>query len=211
VNELRLDYTDVDGRLSRIFLPMFFGFFAVWGLWFLYLLVVHPPSVVAGVVFGAIVLTLITWLFGWLALRIAVISWRSGRGTWWLRLSHSGFEVNDRIMRPRFYRWRDIDKFMLVAPSNEIEQAVLAPAISFADAAKNGDGHGPVFRVGFAYAGLRRRSILRAMFADFSGVDGTKADGLVMGYWDRPFDEAVHLMNEWHRRHRALQPGHEDV
>ena len=25
--------------------------------------------------------------------------------------------------------------------------------------------------------------------------DGTKADGLVMGYWDRPFDEAVDLMN----------------
>ena len=34
---------------------------------------------------------------------------------------------------------------------------------------------------------------------------------MVMGYWDRPVDEAVHLMNEWHRRHRALQPGHEDV
>ena len=54
-----------------------------------------------------------------------------------MRLSHSGFEVDD--------------KFMLVAPSNEIERAVLAPAISFAGAAKNAGYHGPVFRLGFAY------------------------------------------------------------
>ena len=100
---------------------------------------------------------------------------------------------------------------MLVAPSTEIERAVLAPAISFAEAACNGGDHGPVFRVGFAYAGRRRRSVLRAMFADFSGLDGTKADGMVMGFWDRPFDEAVDLMNEWHRRHRALTPGRPDV
>jgi hypothetical protein len=33
--------------------------------------------------------------------------------------------------------------------------------------------------------------------------DGTKADGVVMGYWDRPFDEAVDLMNAWLRRNRA--------
>ena len=57
MTELRLNYTDVDGLLSRVFLPMFFGFFAGWGLWFLYLLVVHPPSVMAGLVFGAVVLT----------------------------------------------------------------------------------------------------------------------------------------------------------
>ena len=32
--------------------------------------------------------------------------------------------------------------------------------------------------------------------------DGTRADGLVMGYWDRPFDEAVDLMNEWLARYK---------
>ncbi len=33
------------------------------------------------------------------------------------------------------------------------------------------------------------------------GPGGT-ADGYVMGWWDRPFDEAVDLMNEWLTRHR---------
>jgi hypothetical protein len=31
-----------------------------------------------------------------------------------------------------------------------------------------------------------------------------RVDGLVMGYWDRPFDEAVDLMNEWHARYKAI-------
>jgi hypothetical protein len=35
------------------------------------------------------------------------------------------------------------------------------------------------------------------------GRDGTEADGLVMGYWDRPFDEAVDLMNEWLARYKT--------
>jgi hypothetical protein len=28
-------------------------------------------------------------------------------------------------------------------------------------------------------------------------------DGIVMGYWDRPFDEAVDLMNEWLARYKT--------
>jgi hypothetical protein len=48
-----------------------------------------------------------------------------------------------------------------------------------------------------------RRSSSRKLFGDFSGRDGTKADGTVMGYWDRPFDEAVDLMNEWRSRYPA--------
>ncbi len=39
MTQRQLNYTDVDGRLVRIFLPMFFGAFAAGGLWFLYLLV----------------------------------------------------------------------------------------------------------------------------------------------------------------------------
>ena len=48
-----------------------------------------------------------------------------------------------------------------------------------------------------------RRSLSRKLFGDFSGRDGTRADGTVMGYWDRPFDEAVDLMNEWRSRYPA--------
>jgi hypothetical protein len=33
------------------------------------------------------------------------------------------------------------------------------------------------------------------------GRDGTEAD--VVGYWDRPFDEAVDLMNEWLARYKT--------
>jgi hypothetical protein len=110
--------------------------------------------------------------------------------------------VNDRVLRPRRYDWRDIEKFMLVAPTAEIERAVLAPAISFSEVIKDGGGL-PVFRVGFALSTRRRRSLSRRLFADFSGRDGTRADGTVMGYWDRPFDEAVDLMNEWRSRYPA--------
>jgi len=198
----QMNYADADGRLVRAFLPMFFGAFAAAGLWFLYLLVIYPPSIPLAVVAVGLVSIATTWLFGWLALRVAVISRRSGRGDWWLRLSTSGFEVNDRILRPRRYDWCDIEKFMLVAPTAEIERAVLTPAISFSEVGKDGGGL-PVFRVGFALSTRRRRSLSRRLFADFSGRDGTRADGTVMGYWDRPFDEAVDLMNEWRSRYPA--------
>jgi hypothetical protein len=202
MSQYQLNYTDVDGRLVRIFLPVFFGAFAAGGLWFLYLLVVYPPSnPLAAAVIGLVVIAVI-WSFGWLSARIGVIAWRCGRGDWWLRLSSNGFEVNDRIFTPRRYGWRDIEKFMLVAPSQQIEHAVLAPAVSFADGLKDG-APPPLFRVGFALSTGHRRSLFRRLFADFSGRDGTKADGTVMGYWDRPFDEAVALMNEWRSRYPA--------
>lgn len=202
MNACQLNYTDVDGRLVRIFLPAFVGAFTAGGLWFLYLLVVYPPSIPLAAAMTGLVLIAVTWLFGWLAVRLAVVSWRSGRGDWWLRLSSSGFEVNDRILRPRRYAWSDIEKFMLVAPSAQIEHAVLAPSISVAEAVKGG-GVQPSFRVGFAVSTGHRRSLARRLFADFRGRDGTRADGTVMGYWDRPFDEAVDLMNEWRSRYPA--------
>jgi hypothetical protein len=202
MTQYQLNYTDVDGRLVRIFLPMFFGAFAAAGLWFLYLWVVHPPSIPLAAAMTGLVLTAITCLFSWLAVRLAVACWRSGRGDWWLRLSSNGFEVNDRILRPRRYAWRDIEKFMLVAPSAQIDHAVVAPGISFAEAATSGV-QAPSFLVGFACSTGHRRSLIRKLFADFSGRDGTRADGTVMGYWDRPFDEAVDLMNEWRSRYPA--------
>lgn len=203
MTQRQLNYTDVDGRLVRIFLPMFFGAFAAGGLWFLYLLVVHSPSIPLAAAVTGLILVAVTWLFSWLAVRVAVVSWRSGRGDWWLRLSTSGFEVNDRIFRPRRYEWRDIEKFMLVAPSAQIEHAVVAPGISFREAATDGGVRLPAFRVGFALSTGHRRSLSRKLFADFSGRDGTRADGTVMGHWDRPFDAAVDLMNEWRSRYPA--------
>ena len=202
MTEYQLNFTDVDGRLGRIVMSMFSGAFTAAGLWFLYLLVAYPPSMPLAVAAIGIVLVAWIWLSGWLTVRIAVISRRSGRGDWWLRLSGSGFEVNDRILRPRRYQWGDIERFMLVAPSAEIEHAVLAPPISFAEAFKDGVAL-PVFRVGFALSTGRQRPLSRKLFADFCGRDGTRADGTVMGYWDRPFDEAVALMNEWRSRYPA--------
>ena len=203
MTDYRLNYTDVDGRLVRIFLPMFFGAFAAGGLWFLYLLVAYPPSTPLAAAAIGLVLIAGTWLSGRQALRIGAISARSGRGDWWLRLSTSGFEVNDRIFRPRRYEWRDIEKFMLVAPSAQIEHAVVAPGISFREAATDGGVRLPAFGVGFALSTGHRRSLSRKLFADFSGRDGTRADGTVMGHWDRPFDAAVDLMNEWRSRNPA--------
>jgi hypothetical protein len=57
--------------------------------------------------------------------------------------------------------------------------------------------------VGFRCSPWRRRYLAGKLFSDLRGRDGTRVDGLVMGYWDRPFDEAVDLMNEWHGRYKA--------
>lgn len=48
---------------------------------------------------------------------------------------------------------------------------------------------GPLVQVGFRYLPDRRRSPRR------------QADGYVMGFWDRPFDPAVLLVNEWLERY----------
>jgi len=147
-------------------------------------------------------------MFGWLTVRVAGIGKRSAHGDWWLRLSSRGFEVNDRLGKPRRYEWREIDKFMLVATSAYPEAAVVVPAKTFAEAAKDGDTGHSALRVGFSYSPPgRRRTLANRLWRIMSGPprdrDGTKADGLVMGYWDRPFNEAVDLMNEWLARHKA--------
>jgi hypothetical protein len=147
-------------------------------------------------------------VLGYFTVRVAVLGGRSASGDWWLRLSRRGFEVNDRLSKPRRYEWHEIDKFMLVATSTDPETAVVAPAKTFAEAAKDGDAGHSALRVGFRYTPLaRRRTLANRLWRIMSGPprdrDGTKADGLVMGYWDRPFDEAVDLMNEWLTRHKA--------
>jgi hypothetical protein len=145
-------------------------------------------------------------MFVWLIVRSAVHCIRKARRAWWLRLSSTGFEANDRLLKPRRYHWRDIDKFMLVAPSSDIEDAVVAPAKTFAEAFRDGGTQYPVFRVGFHCSPGYLRRLANRLFRHMSGLcgqDGTRADGLVMGYWDRPFDEAVDLMTEWLTRYKT--------
>ena len=108
-----------------------------------------------------------------------VMAWvRSVRGAWWLRLSINGFQVNDRLRRPRRYLWRDIDSFELVEKLQHYEDG----------------SSGVLQRVGFHYSSKHRRLLHRR----------SKPDGFVMGYWDRPPDEAVALMNEWLTRYKAV-------
>jgi hypothetical protein len=150
-----------------------------------------------------LVLLPMTLLFGWFFLLAAVHWLRKARRAWWLRLTSKGFEVNDRIFTARRFAWHEIDKFILVAPSAHIEHAVVAPGKTFAEALRDGGTQSPAFRVGFRCSPWRRRKLAGKLFSDLRGRDGTRVDGLVMGYWDRPFDEAVDLMNEWHARYKA--------
>ena len=188
---------DVDGRFGRIVLIVLTGVLAagfllalVGGGMLLVSASVHELLVLAGVlsddrsmpwpvaVWAGVCGSLRTVTVGWLAVRAALIIWRRARGGWWLRLSSEGFEVNDRVRRPRRHQWREIDKFMLV----------------------NG------VQVCYRYPPGRRRTLANRFRAVFSGLrdhDGVRADGLIMGYWDRPFDEAVDLMNEWLARYTA--------
>jgi hypothetical protein len=105
---------------------------AGWG-WGDLVLIQHETSwlPVAG---AGLVLLPMTLLFSWFVALAAVHWLRRARRTWWLRLSSRGFQVNDRIFTARRYEWREIDKFMLVAPSAQLESAVVAPAKTFAEA-----------------------------------------------------------------------------
>jgi rhodanese-related sulfurtransferase len=144
-----------------------------------------------------------TLLFCWFSVLAAVHCLRKVRRAWWLRLSSAGFAVNDRTFTARRYEWHEIDKFMLVAPSADIEYAVVAPPKAFAEAYRDGGTQSPVFRVGFHCSSGRRRKLATKLLSGLRGRDGTRVHGLVMGYWDRPFDEAVDLMNEWLAHYKA--------
>jgi hypothetical protein len=226
--ELVMRYPAGNGRFGRIFVTLVLGIFtAILGwlpfLAFNQLLIfaglglipslgdpstLEDPSATWPLV--AVLLVVLTpgpLVLGYFTIRAAVLGGRSGRGDSWLRLSRNGFEVNDRLRRPRRYEWREIDKFMLVATSADSEAAVVKPAKTFTEAAKDGDAGHSAFRVGFRYTPPgRRRTLANRLWRIMSGPprdrDGTKADGLVMGYWGRPFDEAVDLMNEWLTRHK---------
>jgi hypothetical protein len=113
-----------------------------------------------------------------------------------------GFEVNDGTFAPRRYEWREIEKFMLVGPWGEVEDVVVAHGKTFAEASRDGDTQAPV-RVGFRYSPGHRRTVANKLLGGLRRRAKTKADGFVMGYWDRSFNEAVELMNEWLTRYKT--------
>ena len=121
---------------------------------------------------------------------VAATGRRGARGDWWLRLSSTGFEVNDRLAKPRRHEWREIDKFLLVASREGFDDGSFRV----------------IHRVGFRYTPERRRRIATKRWTikrPPRDRNGTTADGFVMDYWDRPLDEAVDLMNEWLARYKA--------
>jgi hypothetical protein len=183
-DELTLYYSDVDGLLGRAVFVCLTGVPLAFSLLLLFYAVVQHRIVLS------IVLTAIALFFGYVVARFAALGWRSARGGWWLRLTPVGFEANDRVFRPRRYRWSDIDRFVMVGADGQLHTGVVSQAQTVADVLKNGEALHSV-RVGFRFLPEKRRRRRRP------------ADHYVMGWWDRPLDQAVDLMNEWLTRSRG--------
>jgi hypothetical protein len=154
---------------------------------------VADPSTPWQVIGCGIVLLVVVAGLGRMLAFVAALWWRCAHEDWWLRLSGAGFEINDRLRRPRRYRWADIDRFLLVYPSGEPDSAEVPPGQTFAEVLRDGAA-GPPVRLGFRYLSDRRRH------------PGREVDVYLMGWWDRPFDQAVNLMNDWLARHRTTEP-----
>jgi hypothetical protein len=208
--ELTLYYSDADGLLGRAALVCLTGLPATVSLWLLFLCVnqlrimagvaptefdnlqlVRDPSGPLEVIGAGAALLVFALPLSLLAAWFAVLGWRSARGRWWLRLTSEGFEVNDRLWRPRRYWWSEIDRFTLVGRETRPDAEFEPRPQTFTDAV--GGGATPqVVRVGFRYVPELRTRPHRT------------ADEYVMGWWDRPFSEAVDLMNEWVARYGRL-------
>jgi hypothetical protein len=218
-------YPAVNGRFGRIFATILLAILTAAPLWLLFLCVnqlrmlaglgssyfndlqlVADPSTPWQVVGCGTALLPVIWILGWFTFMFAVHGIRKARGHWWLRLSSTGFEVNSRVFKPRRYKWREIDEFMLVTVGDHTEAVVPAAAKTFVEAFKDGDSQPSGWIVGYHYSPGHRRTLANKLWRIMSGArdrHGTKADGVVMGYWDRPFDEAVDLMNAWLTRYKA--------
>lgn len=162
------------------------------------------PVVGAGLAVLVVALPL-TWL-------IATVSshwWRRIRRAWWLRLSMTGLEVNDRVFGPRRYAWHEIDSFMQVAPGGRVPagpQPQKTYTQAYVEALDAGEVDAQPGYVGLRFAPRsgRRRSLRSRLLFHARGADGVRADESVMGYWDRPVNQAVELLEEWRRRCRAV-------
>lgn len=183
-DEVTLYFSDADGLLGRAGLVCLTGVPLAFSLLLLFYAVVQHRMVLS------IALAAIALFFGYVVARFAALGWRSARGGWWLRLSTVGFEVNDRVFRPRRYRWSDIDRFVMVGADGQLHTGVVSQAQTFTDVLKNGEAPQSM-RVGFRFLPDKRRRRHRSV------------DHYVMGWWDRPLDLAVDLMNDWLTRSRG--------
>lgn len=141
-------------------------------------------------------------LFLWFTTRAYLLWWRRLRRTWMLRLTPTGFEVNDRIFVPRRYGWHQVNQFMLVAERGQTRNAVVDPPKTWFDAFKASQGRRPRFYVGFEctpghHAGAPR------LFGGLVSRDGTRADGVITGHWDRSLFDVVNLLNDWLDHYRG--------
>lgn len=207
-DELTLYFSNLDGPVAKAVIVLFTGLPAALALWLLFLsvnqlrimagvapsefnglrLVADPTTpwqvIGAGTAALAVILTC-----GLLAVRFSLLGWRSTRKQWWLRLSPVGFEINDRIFHPRRFRWAEIDGFWLMGTDGQPLTGPVAQVQTVGDVLR--DGAAPQSgRVTFRVRREDRRWGRRHV------------NKYVMGWWDRPFDEAVDLMNDWLTRHR---------
>jgi hypothetical protein len=218
-------YPGVNGRIGRIFTTVLLFMLTAAPLWLLFLclnqlrilaglgctyldqqLLIADPSTPWQVVWCGVALLPVIWILGWFSVTFAAHGIRKARGQWWLRLSSKGFEVNNRLFKPRRYEWSEIDEFILVTTGDHRADQVADAAKTFTEVLKDGDDGPAGWIVGYRYSPGHRRTLANQLFRTMGGArdrDGTKADGVVMGYWDRPFDEAVHLMNAWLTRYKA--------
>ena len=161
----------------------------------------------------AVLLTVLMTPFGALmALGSAVFliqSWRITRGAWWLRLTASGLEINERLGRPRRYQWRDFERFVLVPTSADLDSTELAPQLTYGEKVAQGIKAGGATVVlvglvpGFQLVPTYPRSYShKRINRQYRTFDGPTPDGFVVEFWDRPFDQAVDLLNEWLTRYR---------
>ena len=187
--QLMLYYPDQDYRFAGAFLLAMFTALSLFVL-FLGVMAWEVTGCWALGVYPFAIGSMSTWIFGRATVRFAVTGRRGARRDWWLRLSSTGFEVNDRLAKPRRHEWREIDKFLLVASREEFDDGSFRV----------------IHRVGFRYTPERRRRIATKRWTikrPPRDRNGTTADGFVMDYWDRPLDDAVDLMNEWLARYKA--------
>jgi len=174
-------------------------------LWFLYMWFIWPPRTMGPRVLAGVLIVLASWLCCLMAARTTVLVWRSVRRRWWLRLTSTGFAVNDRIFAPRRYEWHQINQFMLVASTKQIGAAIVLPPKTFIERLKPASGQAPTLRVGFKCApGHRPRSAW--LVGDMVSKDRIRADGLIMGHWgDQHLFDVVDLLNDWLERYRGAQ------
>ena len=112
--QLMLCYPDQDYRFAGAFLLAMFTALSLFVL-FLGVMAWEATGCWALGVYPFATGSMSTWIFGRATVRFAVTGRRGARGDWWLRLSSTGFEVNDRLAEPRRHRGTEIDKFLLVA------------------------------------------------------------------------------------------------